>query len=138
MKQAGSVERSGCLPSPAHGPEGSHQWAVAERVLGTADALIAERFLVDTRVKVCHLNPSQEEPCVQLLSPQPDLELLYEDWTRRMVDAIDEKHRELREGRITELSGRRRARSGEERRLWSNVVNDMEKKLKGRQSGDTT
>ena len=62
----------------------------------------------------------------------------YEDWTRRMVDAIDEKHRELREGRITELSGRRRAMSGEERRLWSNVVNDMEKKLKGRQSGDTT
>jgi hypothetical protein len=57
-----------------------------------------------------------------------------EEWSRRIVDAIDEKNRELGEGKLTELSGRRRAITADERRVWHNVIDRMEKQLKDRQN----
>ena len=54
------------------------------------------------------------------------------EWSRRMVKAIDEKQRDLQEGMITEVGGRRRAITGEERRLWHGVVDRMERQLENK------
>ena len=56
-----------------------------------------------------------------------------QEWSRRIVDAIDAKNRDLREGQITELCGRRRAITREEQRLWQNLIEGMEKQLKHKQ-----
>ena len=56
-----------------------------------------------------------------------------EEWSRRIIEAIDEKNRDLREGQVTELCGRRRAITGEERRLWQHLIGQMEKQLKEKQ-----
>jgi len=57
------------------------------------------------------------------------------EWSRRIVEAIDDKHRDLEEGKLTELTGRRRAITEDERHIWHTVINRMKKRLNDERKG---
>jgi hypothetical protein len=58
-----------------------------------------------------------------------------QEWSRHLRDAIDEKDRDLREGRLTELTGQRRAITSAERLVWRSVIDSMKKQLARAQNG---